>query len=84
MLDLFERVGGIVEECTAILAAHYPGQESGNSIVDVLYGDVNPSAKLPYTIAINGSDYNAPPTTAVNTTGVHDWQSWFDEKLEID
>lgn len=69
---------------TAILAAHYPGQESGNAIVDVLYGDVNPSAKLPYTIAYNGSDYNAPPTTAVSTTGVHDWQSWFDEKLEID
>ncbi|KAF5011192.1 hypothetical protein FDECE_2678 [Fusarium decemcellulare] len=69
---------------TAILAAHYPGQESGNSIVDVLYGDVNPSGKLPYTIAFNGSDYNAPPTTAVNTTGVDDWQSWFDEKLEID
>ncbi|SPO01842.1 Probable beta-glucosidase G [Cephalotrichum gorgonifer] len=69
---------------TAILAAHYPGQESGNSIVDVLYGDVNPSGKLPYTIAFNGSDYNAPPTTAVNTTGVYDWQSWFDEKLEID
>ncbi|ORY61025.1 beta-glucosidase-related glycosidase [Pseudomassariella vexata] len=69
---------------TAILAAHYPGQESGNALVDVLYGDVNPSAKLPYTIAFNSSDYNAPPTTAVNTTGVYDWQSWFDEKLEID
>ncbi|KAF4977295.1 hypothetical protein FZEAL_6183 [Fusarium zealandicum] len=69
---------------TAILAAHYPGQESGNSIVDILYGDVNPSGKLPYTIAYNGSDYNAPPTTAVNTTGVYDWQSWFEEKLEID
>ncbi|OGM49505.1 beta-glucosidase G [Aspergillus bombycis] len=69
---------------TAILAAHYPGQESGNSIVDVLYGDVNPSGKLPYTIAKNGSDYNAPPTTAVNTTGPEDWQAWFDEKLEID
>lgn len=69
---------------TAILAAHYPGQESGNSLVDVLYGEVNPSGKLPYTIAFNGSDYNAPPTTAVNTTGVYDWQSWFDEKLEID
>ncbi|KID81997.1 Glycoside hydrolase, family 3 [Metarhizium guizhouense ARSEF 977] len=69
---------------TAILAAHYPGQESGNSIVDVLYGDVNPSGRLPYTIARNGSDYNAPITTAVLTSGKDDWQSWFTEKLEID
>ncbi|KAL3495966.1 glycosyl hydrolase family 3 N terminal domain-containing protein [Aspergillus germanicus] len=45
---------------TAILFAHYPGQETGNSIMDVLYGDVNPSGKLPYTIAYNESDYNAP------------------------
>lgn len=69
---------------TAILAAHYPGQESGNSIVDVLYGAVNPSGRLPYTIALNASDYNAPPTTAVSTTGIDDWQSWFSERLEID
>lgn len=69
---------------TAILAAHFPGEESGNSLVDILYGDVNPSGHLPYTIAMNGSDYNAPPTTAINTTGFDDWQSWFDEKLEID
>ncbi|KAL4784006.1 glycosyl hydrolase family 3 N terminal domain-containing protein [Aspergillus varians] len=69
---------------TAILAAHFPGQESGNSIVDVLYGDVNPSGHLPYTIARNGSDYNAPPTTEITTSGQDDWQSWFDEKLEID
>lgn len=69
---------------TAILAAHYPGQESGNSLVDVLYGAINPSGHLPYTIAMNGTDYNAPPTTAINTTGFDDWQSYFDEKLEID
>ncbi|KAF2124987.1 glycoside hydrolase family 3 protein [Dothidotthia symphoricarpi CBS 119687] len=69
---------------TAILAAHYPGQETGHSLVDVLYGDVNPSGHLPYSIAMNATDYNAPPTTAINTTGFNDWQSWFSEKLEID
>jgi beta-glucosidase len=68
---------------TAILAAHYPGQESGNSIVDVLYGDVNPSGKLPYTIAHNGSDYNAPLTTSPQP-GTNDWQSDFTEGLLID
>lgn len=69
---------------TAILAAHYPGEESGHAIVDILYGDVNPSGHLPYTIALNETDYNAPPTTAIQTNGTDDWQSWFDEGLEID
>ncbi|KAJ6185947.1 hypothetical protein N7519_007248 [Penicillium mononematosum] len=63
--------------------ANHPN-EAGNSIVDVLYGDVNPAGHLPYTIAKNATDYNAPPTTEVSTDGTHDWQSWFDEKLEID
>ncbi|KAF8595478.1 hypothetical protein BDV93DRAFT_456749, partial [Ceratobasidium sp. AG-I] len=44
---------------TAILWAGLPGQESGNSLVDVLYGDYNPSAKLPYTIARASEDYSA-------------------------
>lgn len=69
---------------TAILAAHFPGQESGNSLADILYGDINPSAKLPYTIATSADEYNGLPTTAVNTTGKDDWQANFDEKLEID
>jgi beta-glucosidase len=69
---------------TAILAAHYPGQESGNAIVDILYGAVNPSGKLPYTIALDKNDYNALPITAVNSTDAYAWQAWFDEKLEID
>ncbi|PSS00679.1 beta-glucosidase-related glycosidase [Coniella lustricola] len=72
------------DNVTAILAAHYPGEESGHAIVDVLYGDVNPSGHLPYTIAYNSTDYNAPPTTAVQTNGTEDWQAWFDEELEID
>lgn len=42
---------------TAVLWAGLPGQESGNALVDVLYGAVNPSAKLPYTIAKQRTDY---------------------------
>ncbi|KAL6915451.1 hypothetical protein FSST1_006946 [Fusarium sambucinum] len=45
------------ENVTAILYAGLLGQESGNAITDVLYGDVNPSGKLTHTIAKNASDY---------------------------
>lgn len=69
---------------TAIIAAHYPGQESGNSITDVLYGEINPSGRLPYTIPFNASDFNTPITTNITTTGARDWQSWFTEGLEVD
>ena len=34
---------------TAILWAGVPGQESGNSITDILYGRVNPAARTPFT-----------------------------------
>ncbi|KAM0273577.1 hypothetical protein ACHAQH_008240 [Verticillium albo-atrum] len=40
----------------AILAAHYPGQETGNSIVDLLWGDMAPSGRLPYTIPREAED----------------------------
>ncbi|CAJ2509842.1 Uu.00g057420.m01.CDS01 [Anthostomella pinea] len=45
------------ENVTAILWAGLPGQESGRSIVDVLYGRVNPAARTPFTWAADPSDY---------------------------
>ncbi|KAL2373901.1 beta-glucosidase A [Blastomyces gilchristii SLH14081] len=44
---------------TALLWAGLPGQESGNSIADVLYGRVNPGAKTPFTWGKTAEDYGA-------------------------
>ncbi|RAH41830.1 beta-glucosidase [Aspergillus brunneoviolaceus CBS 621.78] len=52
---------------TAIMMAYMPGQESGNAILDVITGQVNPSGKLPFTVAYNASDYN---TAIVNFTAM--------------
>ncbi|KAL3481326.1 glycoside hydrolase superfamily [Aspergillus californicus] len=43
---------------SAVLYGSLLGQESGNSIADLLYGDINPSGRLIHTIAKNESDYN--------------------------
>ncbi|PKX95161.1 beta-glucosidase [Aspergillus novofumigatus IBT 16806] len=71
---------------TAIIAAHLPGQESGNSIVDVLWGDVNPSGKLPYSIAKNPEDYDIPIVNLTEAQGNSPtgWQSDFVEGQMID
>ncbi|RSM04546.1 Beta-glucosidase cel3A [Fusarium oligoseptatum] len=42
---------------TATIIAHLPGQDSGESLVKLLYGEAGFSGKLPYTIAKNESDY---------------------------
>lgn len=42
---------------TAMLWAGIPGEQSGNSIADVLYGRINPAAKLPFTMAARREDF---------------------------
>ena len=41
----------------AVVWAGIPGQESGNGLLDILYGSTSPSGKLPYTIAKSSTDY---------------------------
>ncbi|KAL1643092.1 hypothetical protein SLS58_005061 [Diplodia intermedia] len=61
----------------AVVWAGLGGQEQGNALADVLFGDVAPSGKLPYTIAKAAADYG------VEIAGP-DVDDGFEEGLYID
>ncbi|RYC55203.1 hypothetical protein CHU98_g11000, partial [Xylaria longipes] len=50
----------------AVLVAHLPGQEAGDSLTEVLFGEVSPSGHLPYTIPVSEDDY--PASVAIKST----------------
>ena len=45
------------EKSNAVLVAFLPGMEGGNAIADILFGDANPSGKLPVTYPKTPSGY---------------------------
>lgn len=68
---------------TAILWAGMPGQESGRSLVDVLYGRINPGGKTPFTWGKTRKAYGAPIVTEPNN-GIGAPQDDFTEGVYID
>ncbi|KAI1349208.1 glycosyl hydrolase family 3 N terminal domain-containing protein [Xylaria sp. FL0043] len=67
---------------TAILWAGLPGQESGNSLTDVLYGKVNPQGRSPFTWGKAAEDWGI--TTLVNPSNPLQPQQDFTEGSFID
>lgn len=49
----------VEELADAIVWAWYPGQEGGNAVADLVFGDVNPSGRLPVTFPV--SEKQLPP-----------------------
>lgn len=41
----------VVSKCATLLECWYPGQEGGTAMADAIFGDINPGAKLPVTVA---------------------------------
>ncbi|KAL2257683.1 hypothetical protein VTK26DRAFT_9317 [Humicola hyalothermophila] len=67
----------------AVLFANLPGQESGNALADVLFGDKNPSGHLPFTIGKSLADYGPGGQIQYLPNGVVPQQD-FSEGLYID
>jgi len=67
----------------AVVLANLPGQESGSSLADVIFGIVNPSGKLPYTIGKSLADYGPGGQILYRPNAVVPQQD-FDEGLYID
>lgn len=57
-----------IHQIKGLIEAWYPGQEDGNSIAAVLFGDVDPSGKLPMTFPKNADEI--PANTAEQYPGV--------------
>ncbi|KAI1405964.1 glycoside hydrolase family 3 protein [Hypoxylon fuscum] len=66
----------------SVLVAHLPGQEAGDSLTEILYGEVSPSGHLPYSIPVSEDDY--PASVGLVSTPLSQTQDTYSEGLYID
>lgn len=59
-----------LKKVPAVIQTWYNGSEAGNALADVLFGDVNPSGKLPFTIMARLEDYPSHQYGAEGYPGV--------------
>lgn len=67
----------------AVLLANLPGEESGNALANVLFGDIDASGRLPYTVGKSLKDYGEGGQVLYYPNGAVPQQN-FKEGLLID
>jgi beta-glucosidase len=67
------------KKMNAIIQTYLPGNFGGNALVDILYGDINPSGKLPYTYPQYPNAlftyYHKPSEARETTEGVYNYDA---------
>jgi beta-glucosidase len=63
----------------SILMAYYPGQEGGTAIAEIIFGDINPSGRLPFVLPRDEKDL--PQVTWDTTNEYYDYYHGY-AKLE--
>ena len=61
-----------IDQVSGVLEAWYPGTRGGQAIASILFGDVNPSAKLPVTFAKTEADLPHPAAQSQPAPGPGD------------
>lgn len=60
-----------VSDVHGIVQAWYSGNEAGNAIADVIYGNVNPAGRLPLTLPVRVQDTPAFLSTKSENGKIH-------------
>jgi beta-glucosidase len=68
-------INGIADNASAVLMTYNPGNEGGQAVADVLFGDFNPCGKLPFTYprfpnALMTYDHKAFETEGFDNAGI--------------
>ncbi|MEO6828519.1 MAG: glycoside hydrolase family 3 C-terminal domain-containing protein [Acidobacteriaceae bacterium] len=69
-----------IRNVRGVIEAWYPGQENGNAIAAILYGEIDPSGKLPLTFPRSATEI--PTATVEQWPGVKG-ESTYTEKLNV-
>lgn len=81
-------MGSWLDKVPALLQAWYPGMEGGDALAAILFGDVNPSGKLPCTFPMSLKDspadalgaYPGTHRTEIYKEGLLVGYRWYDTK----
>lgn len=70
-----------INDIKGLIYGFYPGQEGGNAIAQILFGDYNPSGKLPVTMPINDAQLPTEITDFDFTNDFGCGYRWFERKM---